>query len=97
MQVAGEVRTVPRMRLVKRLGAILENEQVLGYAVIAPALLLLLVLVAYPFVIAIGLAVEDKVVGKPGVFVGLGNFLTLLQSQIFRQTLQTPSCLPSSQ
>ncbi len=88
MQVAGEVRTVPRMRLVKRLGAILESEQVLGYAVIAPALLLLLVLVAYPFVIAIGLAVQDKVVGKPGVFVGLGNFLTLLQSQIFRQTLQ---------
>jgi multiple sugar transport system permease protein len=88
MQVAGQVTTVPRTSLGKRLGALLENEQLLGYVVIAPALLLLLVLVAYPFVIAVGLSVQDKVVGQPGIFVGLGNFLTLLDSQIFRQTLQ---------
>jgi multiple sugar transport system permease protein len=88
MQVAGQITTVPRTSLGKRLGALLENEQLLGYAVITPALLLLLVLVAYPFFIAVGLSVQDKVVGKPGIFVGLGNFLTLLDSQIFRQTLQ---------
>jgi multiple sugar transport system permease protein len=70
------------------LGALFENEQVLGYVVIAPALILLLVLVAYPFFMAISLSVQEKVIGKPGTFVGLGNFVTLLQSQIFRQTLQ---------
>jgi multiple sugar transport system permease protein len=88
MQVAGRVTTVPRVGFARRLGMLLENEHILGYMVIAPALILLLVLVAYPFFIAIGLSVQDKVVGKPGVFVGLGNFLTLLDSQIFRQTLQ---------
>jgi multiple sugar transport system permease protein len=49
--------------------------------VIAPALILLLVLVAYPFFIAIGLSVQDKVVGKPGIFVGIKNFITILDSQ----------------
>ena len=88
MQVAGQVTSVPRVSLRKRVGALFDNEQVLGYAVIAPALLLLVVLVAYPFIIAVGLSVQDKVVGKPGVFVGLGNFFTLMESQIFRQTLQ---------
>lgn len=87
MHVADRVTTLPKERPLKRLRMLLENEQVLGYLVIAPALILLLVLVAYPFFIAIGLSVQDKVVGRPGTFVGLGNFLTLLQSQIFRQTL----------
>jgi multiple sugar transport system permease protein len=87
MHVADQATALPQERPLKRLRMLLENEQVLGYLVIAPALILLLVLVAYPFFIAIGLSVQDKVVGKPGTFVGLGNFLTLLQSQIFRQTL----------
>ena len=88
MQVADRITTVPREHPLKRLRTLLDNEQVLGYLVIAPALLLLLVLVAYPFCIAVSLSVQDKVIGKPGVFVGLGNFVTLLQSQVFRQTLQ---------
>ena len=88
MQVADRITTVPREYPLKRLRTFLDSEQVLGYLVIAPALLLLLVLVAYPFCIAVGLSVQDKVIGKPGVFVGLGNFVTLLQSQVFRQTLQ---------
>jgi multiple sugar transport system permease protein len=88
MQLAGRVAVAPRARLLKRVGSLFENENFLGYLVIAPALILLLVLVAYPFFIAIGLSVQDKVVGKPGVFIGLKNFLTALDSQIFRQTLQ---------
>jgi multiple sugar transport system permease protein len=88
MQLAGRVTVAPRERFLKRVGSVFENENILGYLVIAPALLLLLVLVAYPFFIAIGLSVQDKVVGKPGIFVGLKNFLTVLESQIFRQTIQ---------
>jgi multiple sugar transport system permease protein len=88
MQLAGRVAVAPRERFLKRVGSLFENENLLGYLVIAPALILLLVLVAYPFFIAIGLSVQDKVVGKPGVFIGLKNFLTVLDSQIFRQTLQ---------
>ncbi|RMF88611.1 MAG: sugar ABC transporter permease [Nitrospinota bacterium] len=85
---ASQTTAVPRKRFLTRIGTVFENEQVLGYLVIAPALLLLLVLVAYPFFIAIGLSLQNKVIGKPGTFVGLKNFWTLLDSQIFRQTLQ---------
>lgn len=65
----------------------LEKEWVLGYALVAPAGMLMLGLVAYPFVVALGFAVSDKLVGKPGHFIGLQNFAALLHWQVFRQTV----------
>jgi len=65
----------------------LEKEWFLGYALIAPAGVLILGLVAYPFVVALSFAVSDKIVGKPGHFVGVQNFITLLQWQVFVQTV----------
>ena len=65
----------------------LEKEWFLGYALLAPAGILILGLVAYPFLVALGFAVSDKVIGKPGHFVGLQNFLTLLQWPVFLQTV----------
>lgn len=65
----------------------LEKEWFLGYALIAPAAILILGLVAYPFVIALGFAVSDKVIGHAGSFVGLENFRNLLQWQVFIQTV----------
>jgi len=64
-----------------------QREQTLGYAFIAPALFVLLLLVAYPFVIALYLSVTDAFVGRPTTFVGLQNFISLLQHGTFRQTL----------
>lgn len=66
----------------------LEKEWFLGYALIAPAGILILGLVAYPFVIALGFALSDKVIGQPGTFVGLQNFISLLQWPVFLQTVQ---------
>jgi multiple sugar transport system permease protein len=65
----------------------LEKEWFLGYALIAPAGILILGLVAYPFLVALSFAVSDKVIGKAGHFVGLQNFLTLLQWPVFLQTV----------
>src|SRR5262249_40066199 len=65
----------------------LEKEWFLGYALIAPAALLILGLVAYPFLVALGFAVSDKIVGKAGHFVGLHNFVALLQWPVFVQTV----------
>src|SRR5262249_25853198 len=65
----------------------LEKEWFLGYALIAPAGVLILGLVAYPFLVALGFAVSDKIVGKPGHFVGLQNFIALLQWPVFVQTV----------
>jgi len=53
-----------------------------------PALLVLAVFIAYPFGLGIWLSLTDKLVGQPASFVGLENFVTLLDSQIFRRAAQ---------
>lgn len=65
----------------------LEKEWFLGYVLLAPAGVLMLGLIAYPFLVAMGFAVSDKLVGKPGHFVGLQNFITLLQWPVFVHTV----------
>jgi multiple sugar transport system permease protein len=66
----------------------LDHEQVLGYLLVGPVVLLILGLVAYPFVVAVGYALSDRTLADEGVFVGLGNFRNLIESQIYRQTLR---------
>lgn len=78
----------PRRRgLSTALTAVLDREWILGWLLVGPVVILLLVLVAYPFTVAIGYAVSDKTLADDGVFVGLDNFWNLLDSQIYRQTL----------
>jgi multiple sugar transport system permease protein len=67
-----------------RIATALEDERILGFVLLTPALLLILVFIAYPFGLGIWMSLTDKLVGRPGVFVGLGNYLRLLQSDIFR-------------
>lgn len=59
-----------------------------GYIMIAPAVILLVVLVAYPFVLSLWLSVTNKTVGNPAHYVGLLNFTNQLHSQIFRQAFR---------
>jgi multiple sugar transport system permease protein len=55
-----------------------------GYIMVAPAIILLIVLVAYPFCLALWLSLTNKTVGNDGTFVGLHNFTNQLDSQIFK-------------
>jgi multiple sugar transport system permease protein len=71
-----------------RLAWVLQRDGVLGYLLVMPAVLLLLGLVAYPFVTALAFSLSDAVVGRAGRFIGLGNFRSLLTDDIFRQTLR---------
>ncbi len=59
-----------------------------GWLFVAPAVLLLLGLVAYPFGLAVWFSLSDAWIGQRGRFIGLGNFSRLLSNGIFRQTLQ---------
>ncbi len=82
---AGVVRVAaPRRR--RSLAAALEREDVLGYLLMVPALVVLVLFIAYPFALGVWLSFTDKLVGKPATFVGLENFTLLLDSQIFRRT-----------
>jgi multiple sugar transport system permease protein len=65
-----------------------QREHVLGYTLIAPAFILLGVLVAWPFCMALYLSVTDGWVGQAGSFIGLRNYWNLLHDGIFIQTLQ---------
>lgn len=82
----------PRVKVLSAAGLLglrrlLEWDTFLGYTLMAPALLILLIFVAYPFVYGIWLAVSDTYVGKPGIFVGLRNFVELARDDIFRKTV----------
>jgi multiple sugar transport system permease protein len=77
-----------RPSLRHRLSAWLDHETVLGPAFVTPAILLLLLLVAYPFAMALYFALSNAFIGRPSSFVGLRNFVALWQSDSFRQTFQ---------
>ena len=64
-----------------------KSEALTGYFLISPAVFLMLVLLAYPFVLAVWISLTDRVLGEPGKFIGLGNFLKLLQDSLFLQTV----------
>jgi len=77
-----------RPHLGVRLKEALDREELLGPLFVTPALLLLLILVAYPFCMALYFALSDAFIGRPSHWVGLRNFLHLWQSDAFRQTFQ---------
>jgi hypothetical protein len=45
-------------------------------------------LIAYPFLYAIYLSLQNKPIGAPGTFVGVQNFLTLWRSPTFYQVIR---------
>jgi multiple sugar transport system permease protein len=60
------------------------QERLLGYLLITPVALLILALIAYPFLNAIWLSLTEKMVGYPAHFVGLKNYAALYESPRFR-------------
>src|SRR6266511_365742 len=87
----GGARAIPatgRPRLGARLRERLDREEFLGPLFVTPALLLLLVLVAYPFCMAVYFSLSDAFSGRPSHWIGLRNFVNLWDSDVFRQTFQ---------
>ena len=62
-------------------------EALTGYFLISPAVFLMLVLLAYPFVLAVWISMTDRVLGEPGKFIWFQNFFKLLQDPLFRETV----------
>src|SRR3712207_509217 len=59
----------------------------LGYALVAPIVICLLVLVVYPFLFAIWISFTDRMIGRPGRFVGFANFAYIFGQSSFRATV----------
>jgi multiple sugar transport system permease protein len=66
----------------------LDQERNLGPLFITPALVLILLLVAYPFCMALYFSLSNAFIGRPSHLIGIRNFINLWQSDAFRQTFQ---------
>jgi multiple sugar transport system permease protein len=77
-------QTPKRGRLQHRL---MQRESTLGYALLVPTMLMLLVFLAWPFFWGIWLSVSSAEIGNDQThFVGLGNFIYNLSDTIFVQS-----------
>ena len=65
----------------------LENPTVLGLIFVAPAELLLLIFLAYPFLLGLWLGFTDTIVGREGKFIGFENYAWLLRDPSFWLTV----------
>src|SRR5215470_18010733 len=71
-----------------RVSELLDRESWLGPIFVSPAMVLILLLVAYPFCMALYFSVSNAFIGRPSTFIGLRNFINLWDSDAFRQTFQ---------
>jgi multiple sugar transport system permease protein len=77
----------PALSWKDRIQRFLLLDSTLGYLFLLPALLVIIGLVAYPFVSAIVMTFQAKTAGAPGRFIGLGNYRELLASEQFLRTV----------
>ena len=92
MSTQTETRVAASTRPLARGGRwtnLLEREGSLGYILMAPALLLLAIFMAYPFVLGVAFALRSDRIGSPGEFVGLDNYVSVLTSSRWWTDLET--------
>ncbi len=74
---------------VARRGAVTRERLTFGYALLAPAVLYMVILVGGPFFFSLYLGLSDASVGSPVArFVGLQNFMAVFQDSVFRLSLR---------
>jgi len=76
------------MGAVHRVERFLDREGVLGYVLMTPALLMLIIFIAYPFVLGVWYSMSDVQIFGLGKFIGLKNYTDLLNSPVFAQTVK---------
>jgi len=67
-----------------RIRLLLDNRNLLGFLFMLPAAIILLVFLTYPLGLGVWLGFTDTKIGRPGVFVGLENYLSLLDDDVYR-------------
>src|SRR4051794_39053312 len=72
----------------RRIGHLLDGERVFGYVLVAPAIAYIVLLVGYPFVIAIWFTMSNATVAQPiADFTGFDNLRGVLADDIFQRAL----------
>ncbi len=65
---------------------VVQRRGVAGFLFTTPVLIILLLLLAYPFILGIYLSFTDTIIGRSGHFIGLENYTYLLQDDVFYLT-----------
>ena len=88
--VSGVEIAVPRPRASEpaRMTRLPESERLLAALLLLPALVLLGVFIAYPFVMGVWFSLTSISVGNPGEFVWLRNFVKAWNDSIFQQAFR---------
>lgn len=73
------------------------SNSLLGYALVAPVLICLLVLVIYPFFFAIWISFTNRQIGTEGDFIGLGNYIYLIKQSSFQASIVNTVVLVGSE
>lgn len=67
-------------------GAVFRRREMVGFLFTSPVLVILLLLLAYPFVLGIWLSFTDTIIGRSGQYIGWENYLYLLSDRVFQLT-----------
>ena len=73
---------------VERRGVLSRRDARLGYVLVAPVVICLLLLVVYPFIFAVWISFTDRMIGRPGQFVGLANYAYLFGQPSFQASVR---------
>src|SRR5260370_6354433 len=82
-----DVAPRPRVKLEVTLRRLLGPDYRMGFLFVAPIVVLVLALVAYPFCYAVYLSMTRKYVGMPPVWVGLENYIRLTYDGFFQRAV----------
>src|SRR3954465_5783647 len=67
----------------RMMAELLNREAVLSFLFMLPAVGILLLFLTYPLSLGIWMGFTDARVGRPGVFIGLENFVSLFDDDVF--------------
>lgn len=85
---SGQVGRLGRRPRSSALSNWLNDKRVIGTLFVLPALLILVFVVVYPFLSAIWMSFQDKMVGAPARFIGFGNYIELFGDRYFIKTIK---------
>jgi multiple sugar transport system permease protein len=74
--LVASLKTIPSSRT-SALRRTLGPDWLLGWALVAPVVVIVTTLLIYPFIDAILLSFQERFIGKPGTWVGLANYAAL--------------------
>jgi multiple sugar transport system permease protein len=92
-EVAGRLRSAKSVRPRLSLRRI---DSLLGYFLVAPVVTCIVLLIVYPLFFAVYISFTDRVVGNAGQFVGLANYIYLVQQPSFQSTVMNTVILVSA-